>query len=91
MVGTAVGKVANRSYVVEASQGRYRQNRKCFIPLSKINLPQRMDGIADSDEIGSSVSVTIKDTFSTTRSKRQAKPSDLLYELTLKEGRCCMM
>ena len=77
--GTVTRKVAPRSYLVQTSEGEYRRNRKCLIPLSA-TMPTLNNRLPDEEP--RPVSDTFKDTTmsGTTRSGRQSKPPDRLIE-----------
>ena len=77
--GMVIRKVAPRSYLVQTTEGEYRRNRKCLIPLS-VTAPTVNIGLPDEEP--RPVSDTSKDTSmsGTTRSGRQSKPPDRLIE-----------
>ena len=77
--GTVIRKVAPRSYLVQTTEGEYRRNRKCLIPLS-VTAPTVNIGLPDEEP--RPVADTSKDTSmsGTTRSGRQSKPPDRLIE-----------
>ena len=70
--GTVIQKVSNRSYEIEAKGGRYRKNRKHLIPLKTL---EQTDDLTDFDIPGAT-----KETVSTTRSGRHAKPLNRLIK-----------
>ena len=70
--GTVIQKVSNRSYEIEAKGGRYRRNRKHLIPLKML---EQTDDLTDFDIPGAT-----RETVSTTRSGRHAKPPNRLIE-----------